>query len=197
MPAPMSEKHLATTLELVTDGHCSRDVRASWRRRGLLITPATRAQAVGGRPLVYSRLALIEARLLYEAGQDGIDLAVIAGAFRARIEHEGSRRRLAEARGAPVGGYLNPETDLDPATLDAAVRSGGLREFEALEPGEPDRYWLITAEGRQVHVVAGELVHLPAALARILSRHRVHVPVICTNVSAAVRAVDAALKARK
>jgi hypothetical protein len=191
----MSERHLASALELVTDGHATRDVRASWRRRGLLITPATRAQAIGGRPLVYSRLALIEGRLLYEAGQDGIDLAVIAGAFRARIEHEGSRRRVAEARGAVVGGYLN-DVDLDPVTLDAAVRSGGLREFEALEPGENDRYWLITVEGRQVRCVAGELVHLPAALARILTPHRVHVPVVVTNVSAAVRCVDRAL-ARK
>lgn len=195
MPAPMSERHLASALELVTDGHATRDVRASWRRRGLLITPAARAQAVGGRPMLYLRLGLIEARLLYEATQDGIDLAVIAGAFRARIEHEGSQRRVAEARGAPVGGYLN-DVDLDPATLDAAVRSGGLREFEALEPGENDRYWLVTAEGRQVRVVAGELVHLPAALARILTRHRVHVPVVVTNVSAAVRCVDRAL-ARK
>jgi hypothetical protein len=193
----MSEKHLASALELVTDGHATRDVRASWRRRGLLITPATRAEAVGGRPLVYSRLALVEGRLLYQAGQDGIDLSVVSAAYRKRIEREGHRQLKAEALTAVVGGYLDPETDLDPHVFDAAVRSGGLREFEALEPGENDRYWLIAVEGRQVRVVAGELVHLPAALARILTPHRVHVPVVVTNISAAVRAVDRALKAGK
>lgn len=196
MPAPMSEKHLASALELVTCGHATRSVRSAWRRRGLLITPATRAEAVGGRPLVYPRLALIEARLLWEATRDGVDLSVVAGAFRARIEHEGSRQRLAEAGGGPLGGYLN-DVDLDAATLDAAVRSGRLLEFELPEPGQLDRYWLIAHDEERVRCVAGELVHLAPGLDRILTPRAMHTALVVTNVTAACRAVDAALKAGK
>lgn len=191
--APATEKHLASMMERVTDGYLNRDLRATWRRRGLLLTPTTRAQGIGGRPMLYSRLALYEARLVWEAREVGIDLSVVAGAYKARINHEGARQRIQEANGEVVAGYLDPETDLDPQTFEAAVRSGRLREFQAPQPGEDDRYWLITAEGAQVRCVAGELVHLPVALSRIVPPRAVHTPVVVTNVSQAVRAVDRVL----
>lgn len=191
--APTTERHLGALMERLTDGHLTRDLRAAWRRRGLLLTPTTRAQGVAGRPMLFSRLALVEAVLVYEAALAGIDRAVVARAYKARIDHEGGRQRLAEAGGQPVGGYLDPETGIDPETFRAAVRSGRLREFDPPEPGEDDRYWLISVEGELVRCVAGELVHLPAALAGILAPRAVHTAVAVTNVSQAVRAVERVL----
>lgn len=202
----IDEIHFADAMERVTGGAATRLVRARWRARKLLITPTGRAEGMGGRPVTYSRVGLVEARLIHEAGQAGIDQTIIARAWRARIERLGDVLRVAEAGGKAVSGYLD-DADVDVASFEAAVRSGQLVEFEE-RPTDPEDDWLwlvpyVRAPGGDVldlQCIRVRKKHLQGAMIEVLDkgplRRDTAVQFVVIKISAAVCCVDRAL-ARK
>lgn len=203
----LNETHLADALEKVTDGHCTRLVRARWRARKLLITPTGRVDDVGGRPVTYSRLALIEARLVHDAGGANIDQVLVSLALRDRIENVGAAVRATEA-GASFGYYID-DASINVELFAAAVRSGELLEFLPRPegpngtPGATDAYWLVPharTRGGQISAarcIVSDLSSMPGAMAdatRAITGVGLPAVLIAVfNVSAAVRAVDHAL----
>jgi hypothetical protein len=186
-PAPLAEK--VTGASLVQ--------QRNWMARGQLHS-ATQPP-LAGKPRMFSLLSLYECAAYVHGSSHGIPVAVLSAAFRLRVIATGEKILVdgmrAECR--EVGAFWAEDA------IDAAVKSGELREFE--DPD--DRYfWLISA--RHTPAIAHSPIiqafefakeaDLDAAIGRVAKASggaTSHFSVF--GISGIVRAVDAALAANK